>query len=65
MMEWIRECHIPEAYPIKKSYAHNLAKEFMAQTEPENYIRDGRVVLLRISAFEDWWRLRGERKHER
>ena len=64
-MEWIRSYQLPEVYPIKKSKAYTLTKEFLAQTEPKNYIRDGKVVLLKISAFEDWWRLRGEKKHER
>ena len=58
-MEWIRAKNIPNTYGIGKSTAYALLKEFIAQADKEDYIRDGKVLIVRKEKFEDWWRKRG------
>lgn len=59
MMEWIRAKNLPNTYGISKSTAYALLKEFMAQADKEDYIRDGRITIVRKVVFEEWWMQRG------
>ena len=59
-MEWIRAKDIPSEYPISKSKAYDLVSQFRADTR--DWIKDGRIVIIRKSSFEDWWRKHGESK---
>lgn len=56
MREWIRVRDIPEAYSVGKTKAFELAREFKAQSDPKNFIVDGKITILRKEAFEEWWR---------
>ncbi len=55
---WIRTTEIPEYYRIGKTKAFDLLREFKAQTDSDNWIKDGRVVIVRQEEFEKWWRSR-------
>jgi len=59
-MDWIRAKDIPSEYPISKSKAYDLVSQFRADTR--DWIKDGRIVIIRKSSFEDWWRKHGESK---
>lgn len=54
--EWIRVRNIPDVYQIGKTKAFELAREFKAQSDPKNFIVDGKITILRKEAFEQWWR---------
>jgi hypothetical protein len=57
---WIRIKDIPEYFHICRTHAYELAKEFKAQANKADWIQDGRVTLIRISSFEEWWRGRND-----
>jgi hypothetical protein len=59
--QWIRAKDIPAEFGIKKSKTYELLREFQAQTDPRNYIKDGKVLIVRIEEFVDWWRNRGRK----
>jgi len=59
-MDWIRAKDIPSEYPISKSKAYDLVSQFRADTR--DWIKDGRIVIIKKSSFEDWWRKHGESK---
>jgi len=62
-MEWIRRNHITQQYPISKAYAYQLIHDFMADPEQEkNWIKDGKVLLVKKIEFEEWWRQRGSQR---
>lgn len=58
MSKWLRGRDVQTEYHIGKSKAYDLLREFRYQTDPKNIIRDGRVLLIRTDAFEEWWRNR-------
>lgn len=61
-MEWIRTISITKLYPISKAYAYQLVHEFMADKAQErNWIKDGKVLIVRQKEFEEWWRQRGRK----
>lgn len=62
-MSWVRAKALPDEYGIGRTYAYELLKQFTATTDPVNFIRDGKVLIVRRESFEDWWRNRGK-KHE-
>lgn len=62
LMDWIRGKEIPSIYPIGRTYAYELLRQFTAEADPQNYIKDGRVLIVRQESFEDWWRNRGKDK---
>ena len=61
MMNWIRGKDIPTEYPIGKTYAYELLKHFVSEADPQDYIKDGKVLIVKQAAFEDWWRRRGRK----
>lgn len=65
LMEWIRAKNIPNTYGIGKSTAYALLKEFMAQADKEDYIRDGRITIVRKEVFEEWWMQKGRSRDEK
>lgn len=60
-MEWIRAKQIPSIYPIGRTYAYELLKEFTEEADRDDFIKDGKVLIVRQTAFEDWWRQRGRK----
>ena len=54
--EWIRVRNIPAEYQIGKTKSFELVREFKAQSDPQNYIVDGKITILRKEAVEKWWR---------
>lgn len=62
LMEWIRAKNLTSEYPIGKSYAQELLNQFRAQSD--DWIKDGRVLMVKKDSFETWWKQRGE-KHEK
>ena len=60
-MDWIRGKEIPSIYPIGRTYAYELLKQFMEEADMEDFIKDGKVLIVRQAAFEDWWRQRGRK----
>lgn len=60
---WIRAKDIPDYYSISRWKGYELERLFRAQADSEDYIKDGKIALVRISAFESWWRQRGEKKN--
>lgn len=58
MSQWIRGRDVQTVYHIGKTKAYELLREFQHQTDQKNIIRDGRVLLIKVEAFEDWWRNR-------
>ena len=61
---WIRAKDIPAYYSLSRWKGYELARQFYAQTEKNNYIKDGKILLLNQSAFEDWWRNKGEKNDD-
>ena len=59
---WIRAKDIPDYYSISRWKGYELERLFRAQADPADYIKDGKIALVRISAFENWWRKKGERR---
>ena len=59
---WVRVSAIPEYFGICRATAYQLVKEFICQADPEDYIKDGKLTILRIEAFEEWWRNRGKKR---
>lgn len=59
--QWIRAKDMPSEFGIGKTKTYELLREFQAQTDPSNYIRDGRVLIVKIEEFVDWWRNRGRK----
>lgn len=59
-MDWIRAKDIPSEYPISKSKAYDLVSQFRADTK--DWIKDGRIVIIRKSSFEEWWKRHGTHK---
>lgn len=55
-MEWIRGKDIPNIYPVKKTYAYELLKQF--RTESDAWIKDGNVLIVKKEEFEKWWKSR-------
>lgn len=60
-MDWIRAKDLCSEYPIGKNKANELLRQFRAQSN--DWIKDERMVLLKKSSFEDWWKEKG-RNHE-
>lgn len=61
MSTWIRAKEIPEKYKIGKTKSYTLLREFKAQTDTKNYIKDGKVLIVRQDQFEEWWENRGRK----
>jgi len=61
-MGWIRAKTLPDTYGIGKTYAYGLLRQFTAVADPEDYIRDGKILIVRQESFETWWRSKGEKK---
>jgi hypothetical protein len=59
-MEWIRAKDLPNIYPIKKTYAYDLLRQFRA--ESDGWIKDGRVLIVKKEEFERWWKNKGNRQ---
>ena len=59
-MDWIRAKDVCSEYPISKSKAYDLIHQFRA--ESRDWIKDGRIVIIRKSSFEEWWKRHGTRK---
>lgn len=59
-MEWIRAKDITEVYPIKKTYAYDLLRQFRA--ESDGWIKDGRVLIIKKEEFERWWKNKGNQQ---
>lgn len=58
MSTWMRGMDVPTEYHISKTKAYSLLREFRCQTDPKDYIVDGRILLIKKEEFEDWWRNR-------
>jgi len=61
-MDWIRAKDIPAYYPISRSYGAELVRQFEQDADPQAYIRDGRILIVRRDKFEEWWRERGRKR---
>ena len=62
MGAWIRVKDMPEEFCIGRSTAYMLIREFKAQTDPKNFIQDGRITIIKKNQFEEWWRNRRSRR---
>ena len=58
-MDWIRAKDLPSIYPIKRTYACELLKQFRA--ESDGWIKDGRVLIIKKEDFERWWKQKNQR----
>lgn len=56
-MDWIRAKDVCSEYPISKSKAYDLLQQFRA--ESKDWIKDGRIVIIKKSSFEEWWKRHG------
>lgn len=61
MSTWIRAQEIPDIYRIGKTKSYELLREFKVQTDSKNYIKDGKVLIVRQEQFEEWWQNRGRK----
>lgn len=53
---WIRAKDIPDFYSLSRWKGYELTRLFRAVADKNDFIEDGKIVLIRRSAFEDWWR---------
>lgn len=53
---WIRAKDIPDFYSLSRWKGYELTRLFRAVADKNDFIEDGKIVLIRKSAFEDWWR---------
>ena len=53
---WIRMKDVPSYYCFGRTKAYELVKEFQAGADKRDYIRDGKVLLIKKQAFEDFIR---------
>lgn len=60
---WIRAKDIPDFYSLSRWKGYELARLFKAQADKEDYIKDGKILLVKRESFENWWRQRGEKKN--
>lgn len=47
---------VSEVYQISKNYAYQLVRKFIDQAQPEQFISDGKVVIIDQDAFEAYWK---------
>lgn len=59
-MDWIRAKDIPSEYPISKTKACDLTRQFRAETD--DWIKDGRVLIIKKESFERWWKQRSRQR---
>ena len=59
---WIRARDIPDFYSLSRWKGYELARLFKAQADREDFIKDGKILLIKRESFEEWWRHKGERK---
>jgi hypothetical protein len=57
---WIRVRDLGEYYSMSRAHAYELAARFRAMADADDVIKDGRIVLIRKEAFEEF--LRGRSK---
>ena len=62
-MDWIRAKDLPSIYPIKRTYACELLKQFRAESSA--WIKDGKVLIVKKEDFEEWWKNRSSRQSAR
>lgn len=60
---WIRAKDIPDYYSLSRWKGYELARLFRAQADRGQYIKDGKIFLLKKESFENWWRQKGEKKN--
>ena len=53
---WIRTRDLPTYYGIGRTHSFDLVREFKAVAEKDDWLPDGRITLIRKSAFEDFLR---------
>ena len=53
---WIRAKDVSAYYSFGRSKSYELMREFKEKTDKRNYIRDGKVLLIKKQAFEDFIR---------
>lgn len=61
---WIRAKDIPDFYSLSRWKGYELTRLFRAVADKNDFIEDGKIVLIRKSAFEDWWRSKRGRKND-
>lgn len=59
-MEWVRAKEISSIYPVSPRYVTELLKQYRA--EEDDWIKDGKVLLIKKDSFEAWWKQRGRKK---
>lgn len=62
-MDWIRGRDIPNVYPVKKTYAYELLRQFRAESDA--WIKDGNVLIVKKEEFEAWWKNRSNQQQAR
>lgn len=57
---WIRSRDLAEYYSLGQAHSYQLAREFRKQADEKDCIQDGRILLIRKDAFEDFMRGRNK-----
>ena len=63
MSDWIRAKDVTSFYPVSRRYVTDLLRQFRA--EEDDWIKDGKVLLIKKDSFEEWWKQHGRRKSDR
>lgn len=59
-MDWIRAKDLPNHYPVSRRYITDLLRQFRA--ESDDWIKDGRVMIVKKESFEEWWKQRSRQR---
>lgn len=55
MSEWVKTGKIGEHFGISRTKGFEIASRFLSHADPHDYIKEGKLTLLRIKALEEWW----------